>query len=170
VETPTAQKPRLWELADLAAARLHKMSNEEKAAVLDLLEVRVTLADERPPIKLRIEGVVYDEIVSAMRGDGQAFTSAGGPPGNRTLNLRIKRARNSVRPRARWCGSWAFTSTYAISRTSVMRPRAASQCPVRLRSLARCWQRSSYAGAAFASFSRSLYKRTHGVAGASIAM
>ncbi len=69
----SAQKRRLWELADFAAARLRSMPNEEKAAVLDLLEVRVTLADERPPVKLRIEGVVYDEIVSAMRGDGEGL-------------------------------------------------------------------------------------------------
>jgi hypothetical protein len=71
--TQSAQKRRLWKLADLAAARLRNMSNEEKAAVLDVLEVRVTLADERPPIKLRMEGVVYDEIVSAMKGEGEGL-------------------------------------------------------------------------------------------------
>lgn len=52
----SAQKRRLWELADLAAARLRTMSPEEKAVVLDLLEIKVTLADERPPVRLRIEG------------------------------------------------------------------------------------------------------------------
>ena len=69
----SAQKRRLWELADLAAARLRTMSPEEKAVVLDLLEIKVTLADERPPIRLRIEGVVYDEIVSAVKGEGEGL-------------------------------------------------------------------------------------------------
>lgn len=63
----SARKRQLWALADLAATRLGKMTPQEKAAVLDLLEVRVTVSDERPPVRLRIEGVVLDDALSTLQ-------------------------------------------------------------------------------------------------------
>ena len=43
------------------------MTPREKAAVLDLLEVRVVVVNERPPVRLRVEGVVLDEALSVLQ-------------------------------------------------------------------------------------------------------
>ncbi len=68
---------RLRELADVAHRRMHSMSLEEKAAVLDLLDVRVFVAGYSP-LQLRIEGVVHDGVSEGL--DGRA-TEVVGPQG-----------------------------------------------------------------------------------------
>jgi len=58
---------RLWALADEAHRRLPHMSPEEQKEVLELLDVRVTVlahATRTTPARVRIEGVVYDALLS----------------------------------------------------------------------------------------------------------
>jgi hypothetical protein len=43
------------------------MTPQEQAAVLDLLELKVVVSDERPPVRLKIEGVVFDDALSALQ-------------------------------------------------------------------------------------------------------
>jgi site-specific DNA recombinase len=58
---------RLWELAEHAHKRLPGMTTEEQKEVLDLLDIRVTIlasATRTTPAQVRIEGVVYDSVLS----------------------------------------------------------------------------------------------------------
>ena len=71
---------QLWELADIAHLRLSSMSEQEKAAVLDLLDVRVRVLDHGKrliPPRITIEGTVFYELLTEqMSGD---LVSAGPP-------------------------------------------------------------------------------------------
>ncbi len=64
---------QLWELADIAHLRLGSMSEQEKAAVLDLLDVRVRVLDHGKrliPPRISIEGTVFYELLAEqMSGD-----------------------------------------------------------------------------------------------------
>ncbi|MEN3342284.1 MAG: hypothetical protein V7644_1688, partial [Actinomycetota bacterium] len=60
----------LWALAEHAHKRLPQMSPEEQKEVLDLLDLRVTILDHATrttPARVRIEGVVYDTLLSDER-------------------------------------------------------------------------------------------------------
>jgi hypothetical protein len=43
------------------------MTLQERAAVLNLLEARVVAVNERPPMRLRVEGVVLDGALSVLQ-------------------------------------------------------------------------------------------------------
>lgn len=61
---------RLVALADQAHQRLPQMTPEEQKEVLDLLDVRVTILEHgtrTTPARVRIEGVVYDHLLSEER-------------------------------------------------------------------------------------------------------
>jgi site-specific DNA recombinase len=84
----------LWSLADEASRRLPEMSLEEQKEVLDLLDVRVTIiehATRTTPTRMRIEGIVYDtlltderdlKITSSRRGSARARAAGAAPPGS----------------------------------------------------------------------------------------
>jgi len=66
-ERESERMRRLWELAEHAHTRLPQMTPQEQKEVLDLLDVRVTIlaaATRTTPAKVRIEGVVYDHLLS----------------------------------------------------------------------------------------------------------
>jgi DNA invertase Pin-like site-specific DNA recombinase len=66
-ERESERMRRLWELAEQAHRRLPNMTPEEQKEVLDLLDVRVTIlesATHTTPAKVRIEGIVYDHVLS----------------------------------------------------------------------------------------------------------
>lgn len=74
------QMRRLWELAEVAHTRLGQMTGQEKARVLDLLDVRVTVLRHRSPGNpptIRIEGTVYDRLVNALVDAPESAEAAG---------------------------------------------------------------------------------------------
>jgi site-specific DNA recombinase len=88
----------LWALADEAHRRLPHMSPEEQKEILDLLDVRVTVlthATRETPTRVRIEGIVYDALLSeegevrdlaqtsSPRNSSRARAAAAAPRGSR---------------------------------------------------------------------------------------
>src|SRR5258708_33703904 len=85
-ERESERMRRLWELAEHANTRLPQMTPQEQKEVLDLLDVRVTIlaaATRTTPAKVRIEGVVYDHLLSeekAVRDLAQTSSRRGSAP------------------------------------------------------------------------------------------
>lgn len=64
-EAESSRMRKLWELADAAHRRMADMSPEEKATVLDLLDVRVQVTGYAP-LRIRIQGVVDEGLLDDL--------------------------------------------------------------------------------------------------------
>ena len=62
----------LWDLAEHASKRLPHMTPEEQKEIYDLLDIRVTIIEQRTrtqPARIRIEGFVYDALLSGKQAE-----------------------------------------------------------------------------------------------------
>lgn len=70
---------RLWDLAEHASKRLPQMTPEEQKEIYELLDLRVTIVQQRTrtqPARIRIEGVVYEALLSGEKAVREVVTTS----------------------------------------------------------------------------------------------